>query len=489
MIVKNMLIFGMSFKIFNKLFGFKERMRLLFFPNKDTQKNNLPITVYHDKFSNTISDVLDSRVAKWWSSNTKDPSHQSIDEFSGHLSMKHDIDPRILQLTTYPIEDQDHGGKQRCYQIRKVLRQEYIVNTLSFNWGEEPSEWSNVITLDKNSLVNGYTADIEIFDYIANHPDIYQNICEKVGKFSPTAILLEQPYLMPLVQRLIDDEIIRSDISLIYSSHNIEIELKKDIYRVTFDHELYRKNLTKAFYYEQMAIQHCDLAIAVSKEDARFLKRKNNKVPIKVFRNANLDPKPNEDLQQNWDIIFNNKKTNWVFVGSWHEPNILGLEKLTNELIKLNPNNCVLWVFGGAGYGLQNKMNKIGVSIPEFIKIIGTVSNSDLDAAILSSSGLALPILSGGGSNLKTAQALLSKKYVIGTINSFRSFESYTNEAGVFVCSSIAEFASHMIKKKPRQKYPRSKAVSSLHWNKAVADLPAYLRKKLNNFSSKRITQ
>jgi predicted NodU family carbamoyl transferase len=446
----------------------------------DDAPQDLPaITARNQKLVGAVSDILDPHIAERWSHKEKTPGHPSIGSLLGHVPKGHDPEPRILQLTTYAIEEPDHGGKHRCHQIRKRLQQEYQVYNLAFEWGTEPSHWPNIITLDatyleKNSI-NGYLADIVMCDYIYLQPNIYRKICEMVRGLSPTAILLEQPYLWPLVQRLIDDEIVRSDINLIYSSHNIEIKLKNDIYRKVLDRNAYSKNLTKVFYVEEMAIRACDAAIAVSEIDAEFIKSKNVQARVKVFGNGSLYPELN-DLQESWDIKFNNKKTNWVFVGSQHEPNIIGLEMLTNELSKLEARSFTLWVFGGAGLGLVERLRENGVTkLPAFLKIMGPADASDIDAAILGSSGVVLPIIDGGGSNLKTAQALLSKKYILGTTHSFRSFETYIDEPGVCVCDSIAELSSFMAKKKPEQNYVRTDRVLNLHWDAILEDLPAFL--------------
>ena len=463
-------------------------------PLPDDTQQDLPMIIARiQKSVGAVSGVLDPHVTEWWSRNEKTPGRPSIDAFLGNIPKGHATDPRILQLTTYSIEVPDHGGKQRCYQIRKRLQQKYQVYNLAFEWGTEPSRWPNIITLDETylekNLINGYLADIAICDYLYHHPDMYRKICEMVRGFSPTAIFLEQPYLWPLVQRLIDDEIVRSDINLIYSSQNIEIELKKSIYSKVLDHDACNKNLTKVFYIEEMAIRACDTAIAVSEIDSEFIKRRNAQARVKVFKNGNLYPEIN-DLQKNWDIKFNNKKTNWIFVGSWHEPNITGLEKLTNELSKFEAHSCTLWVFGSAGSGLEQRLIENGVTkLPAFLKIMGPAEASDIDAAILSSSGVVLPIIDGGGSNLKTAQALLSNKCVLGTTYSFRSFEEYTDEPGVHICDSIADLASLMTKKNPEQNYVRSDRVSSLHWEGILEDLPAFLDQAFNNAPNSRVVK
>jgi hypothetical protein len=214
--------------------------------------------------------------------------------------------------------------------------------------------------------------------------------------------------------------------------------------------------------------------------DADFIKNINPHIPIQVFANGNLVPEPN-DRQQYWKDKFNNNVANWIFVGSQHDPNITGLEILTNELRKLKTKGLILWIFGGAGLGLVERLCINGTSLPNFVKIVGLTDQSNIDAAILESSGIVLPITYGGGSNLKTAQALLSNKCVLGTAHSFRSFETYTNEPGVFICNTIGELALMMIKEKPEEKYIRSDSLSNLHWDSILDGLTKFVDRTINH--------
>jgi hypothetical protein len=51
-----------------------------------------------------------------------------------------------------------------------------------------------------------------------------------------------------------------------------------------------------------------------------------------------------------------------------------------------------------------------------------------------------LPITSGGGSNLKTPEALISEKFIISTKFAFRGFDNFINDNGVFIASNSSEF-------------------------------------------------
>ncbi len=75
------------------------------------------------------------------------------------------------------------------------------------------------------------------------------------------------------------------------------------------------------------------------------------------------------------------------------------------------------------------------------IKQLYDVTDGQLQVILNGSQAILLPICSGGGTNLKTAEALVSNKYIIGTEVSFRDFESYIDES-VCIARTRKEFQS-----------------------------------------------
>jgi hypothetical protein len=51
-----------------------------------------------------------------------------------------------------------------------------------------------------------------------------------------------------------------------------------------------------------------------------------------------------------------------------------------------------------------------------------------------------LPIPYGGGSNLKTAEAICSGRPIVGTIKSFRGFDNFTNSRNTVITDEIDDF-------------------------------------------------
>ena len=110
---------------------------------------------------------------------------------------------------------------------------------------------------------------------------------------------------------------------------------------------------------------------------------------------------------------------------------------------------------------------------------VNNPTNDDIDSLILKSAGMLLPIWTGGGSNLKTAQALLSNRTLVGTEYSFRGFESFKDAEGVHLVSTAEEFANVLRTYKPPKTVQRN-GVESLTWDFIMSDLALYVESILD---------
>jgi hypothetical protein len=71
---------------------------------------------------------------------------------------------------------------------------------------------------------------------------------------------------------------------------------------------------------------------------------------------------------------------------------------------------------------------------------LGFVDDLALDALIANTSAILLPIEYGGGSHLKTAEALVSRRPIIGTTNSFRGFRHFQHLPQVTIADTPEQF-------------------------------------------------
>ena len=68
------------------------------------------------------------------------------------------------------------------------------------------------------------------------------------------------------------------------------------------------------------------------------------------------------------------------------------------------------------------------------------MTQSCLEGLLDGAKTIVLPLTQGGGTNLKTAEALWSGKYVVATTVAMRGFESFIDANGVFVANDAPAF-------------------------------------------------
>lgn len=385
---------------------------------------------------------------------------------------------KFLQMTTYDVERPDHGGKLRSHHIRRSLRSKYEVETLSFEWCDFEDCSSLRVLLDQSRCValgvDGLTLDLGICAYLDDFPQAFASVAESVRRFAPDVLLVEQPFLWPVAKKLISQGVVSSSVKVIYSSHNIEVGMKRKIYGDAFSEEIAQRYTAYVDTIEKEVINACMGALAVSPADAEYIRELVPSTPVKVFLNGHTPPSLTK-ADSIWKNRFSSRQINWVFVGSWHPPNINGLRQLVEAVpMGTSSESFALWVLGSAGNGLQATLGADTERYP-WLHLLGPVEAEDIDAAILQSSGVVLPIWEGGGSNLKTAQALLSKKCILGSEFSFRGFEHYMHEEGVFLSEGAVGLARLLLETVPASEYVRSSLVQRLEWDSVLESLPSYV--------------
>ena len=450
--------------------------------------SDVKMSFFGTEFSGRFSRVgkLPVYIESWWeqqkiSSQSGIVRYADVGRVNARSASKEDGRSRILQMTTYSLENPDHGGKLRCHHIRNALRTRFDVQTLSFEWGEYSDTRTKSVVLDKRKWgslgIDGITSDFGINTYLDHESACYSKVANLVRDYSPDSIIIEQPFLWPLVERLMNDGIICKRVSVIYSSQNIEVHIKREIYKKYYPAVLASKYAAYVDAIEKAAIRSCSAAIAVTSDDAEYIRDVSPSKAISVYSNGHskLGATSEDDK---WRRRFSAQDRNWVFVGSCHPPNINGLRDLLKALKLLDDGTkrMALWVLGSVGNCLVNEA--VGFRQDDFpwLHILGPVPGDDITSAIMCSSGVVLPIWEGGGSNLKTAQALLSGKCVLGSEFSFRGFENFSNEGGVSLTADADGLARLVVKSHPLERYPRSDSVAALTWEVILESLPAFVR-------------
>ena len=112
------------------------------------------------------------------------------------------------------------------------------------------------------------------------------------------------------------------------------------------------------------------------------------------------------------------------------------------------------------------------------MELLFVLADEDLAAVKTLAHAYLLPIQHGGGSNIKTAEALYSGKYVIGSEAAFRGFQSFTQLPEVTVARSPTQFQQAMrsvLQRDSLNPVPVAPGDMrhTLRWDQCLASVPA----------------
>ncbi len=321
---------------------------------------------------------------------------------------------KITVSTTYPIYPPMGGGQNRIFYLYKELARYYDIEIISLTGSNDtgfrkeiaPNLFENRIPKSKKfeekekkmqDKIGIFATDLAMLYF-------YKDISEYVDtakKYSleSEVLIASHPYTYPLLSLAKRHE--RN--FLIYESHNVEYELKKQMMEKNNESE---KIANYLFETEKEACLYSDLITFCSMEDAGNMQKiyglnlKPDKVLI-VPNGVDLDsviftpPAVRKEIKkklglENEKIIF--------FMGSWHKPNIEAADKIIAAARKLPEYRFI--VLGGVGDHYKTDKAELALC-PDNVGFTGLVED-DEKFFYLSFADLALnPIISGSGTNLK----------------------------------------------------------------------------------------
>lgn len=362
---------------------------------------------------------------------------------------------RVLQLTTYPLKSPRHGGQLRCAAIRECYRAIGIeVETVAVMREDfyRPSERErHDIVLPAGSphwdSACMRLADLQTGLCLAGEEPAYAAFAAFIDDFRPDLIQLEQPWLYPAVKRWLGERQFAEGRRprLVYSSQNVEWKLKRDELagEGQAPAEVARR-VAEVKALEQEVAAAADLLVACTAEELEEMRgwpatnaRRRQVVAHNAIAPYATDPAHLRAWQKRIGL-----KCWPLFVGSAHPPNASGFwDMLAPSLAFLRPEERIV-VAGGVGHLLRQHRTFhawSGINEPR-LAIAGEVSREDLSALLLGASVIVLPITTGGGSNLKTAEAIYSGRPVLATPHALRGYGDPARWPTISVAGSADAF-------------------------------------------------
>ena len=281
------------------------------------------------------------------------------------------------------------------------------------------------------------TSEIETSFFIAEYEVLLMRLYDELPK-EIDIIHAEQPWMWSVVRWLIQKEKCQGAL-LVNGTQNVEYEMKAAIFNA------YGVNdsgfLEAIRNLELDACRESDLTLAVTEKDLTYFKKHCDSF-VGVLAPNGISPwLATEQKLDEWKPKLPSGP--WIlYIASAHPPNYTGFVECIGDSLACLPPDGRLVVAGGVSQFIYQALSETRFATLNLsrVQLLFELDDEDLCAIKSLAPAFLLPIVEGGGSNLKTAEALWSGAWVIGSEYAFRGFEQYMNEERVSVCRNPTEF-------------------------------------------------
>ena len=318
-----------------------------------------------------------------------------------------------------------------------------------------------------------WRSDVATAEFITGSRPHRREIAKFLEDFRPDIIALEQCWLWPALREYMEACTPEARFSIVYSSQNVEQELLAQEAAIPgAETDLW--SARRAADIESDLVSKADLVVAVSEQDAAYFRKLN---PGVVVAANGIWPRATPVGLDYWASRFAGLRTA-LFIGSGHPPNANGFLELTKpDLGFLSPAERIV-VVGGVASQIEGDQRFLrgGDVNHARTELLGVRDAGTLSALIELADVVILPILEGGGSNIKTAEALYNRKSIVATSFAFRGFEPFKHWPNVQLADNPADFQVLLVKALRSERYdPGSTDVAQLDrllWTATLQDLP-----------------
>jgi hypothetical protein len=383
-------------------------------------------------------------------------------------------------MSLYPTNvDLRHGGQIRLRNIQAAYeRAGFNVASVGICMDGIFGVPSNFLTVPieevngKTGIVEPWNLDLAIAKLI-EIDDFYFNHFRQLLPGDISVIHVEQPWLFPLALRC--RRWIGSMPPIIYGSQNIESQVRLQYLRELFPEKdvLVEESYLSTLDIEMSAIRGADLIATVSQSDKEWMSSRTQ-TPLIMAGNgvdyvASGEP-PGVVSEQPFAL----------YIASAHPPNLWGFM----DLVLSKPGlfaDLTIKVVGDVSLLIEadQHVNAIFSRAPN-IQVLGFLSEDVLHELIEQASCIILPVKYGGGSNLKTAQAIVAGKNIVGTRYAFRGYEEFLSDPRITIAECPGKFSNAVRRTfRMEETYPsqyRNDAIQKLTWASQLENLAMIVR-------------
>lgn len=352
---------------------------------------------------------------------------------------------RILVLSTYPVTDASHGGQHRLKNIIATLTDKgHIVQSCGVLGSSSYTQTPGFLPFPGSEILSRYIANPFLMEdwaigQLCVHDDEYYSALSKKIESTPHIILCEQPWMMPFALRFRTQFPTEYRPTVIYGSQNIECTLKKQIVQQYLGNDKAISAHDIILQCEILAIKSAEIICCVSEQDASWHRSKGAKRII-IASNGVVDRQPAFENIHQANIITGGRKFA-LYCASGHPPNIDGFYELFGQGVGCFSPETKLVVAGSAGAAIKTH-RRFGTTpgLSDVLVDGGVVSEAQLGGLLSTTHAIILPITTGGGTNLKAAEAIWTGSHIVTTTKAMRGFEDFSMEKGIYISDTPGSF-------------------------------------------------
>lgn len=391
---------------------------------------------------------------------------------------------KILQLVNYALDKPRHGGQIRCSEIRRELvslgHEVVTVSVLNEGLATNQGPYVNVRATEVQIADNFNHLDwLPLVSDLVAHKWLISNqgqtaLLAALGDVVFEAVVVEQPWGFEGLQKFFANQ--NPKPKFIYSSHNHEAPLKRSILEsfLGVSNNPGLDEVEQAIKsIELNALSRADEIWTVGLADLAWLPE------IDVTKIKTLPNGTRRILRAHSQL---EKRDNFaIFIGSAYPPNFEGFRTLLgDDLYFLPPNFRILCVGGVANLIREWAENStLATHLIGRLEFREDVTDLELTDLISRAKFFILPISTGSGSNLKTAEALASGKPLVATSKAMRGFEKWELDNDVHISNLRSEFRTavgFLARESCKPPIEReTSATKPLYWDECLANLETSL--------------
>ncbi len=225
---------------------------------------------------------------------------------------------------------------------------------------------------------------------------------------------------------------VRTKAEKIVFFHNVERQYIKN--KILHENIGYLVSCPAFLFNEQIAIKKADKIICLNNRDSELIDKLYGRKADSLLPISFEDAFNEKKVQYN--EIYCDEEKSLLFVGSYFQPNIEGIEWFINNVMSQLLDVKLIIV----GKGLEKKTEEWE---NKNVQVVGTVQ--DVEGYYIRAGAVVLPIFYGDGMKVKTAEALMYGKVVFATKEALEGYEA-EGQSDIFECNTKEEFTNSIRK-------------------------------------------